>query len=565
MTTSHERSDSELLLSYGRDGEEAAFDQLARRHVDMIFSVSLRRSNNRQLAEEATQNVLISLSQKARKLSSPEKNLTAWLHTSTRFEISKLLRRESRLKKREQAYANDAMKTSPHDESAAFQRLFPLLDRAIDHLGASDREVIVRRYLEGQSFSRIATALGISEDTAQKRTSRAFERLNRFFKRKAGVTVSATAFAVGIGRHCAEAAPAACLDIAGKAATTGAASLISTATLATMSISKIAAVAAVVVILGVSVALITNRNEEPTETVSLPPPSSGAGGSDSGAPNRAVDTGASAGSPKAYSPNEELAKLEAASPHPGKDEFTRRLSVKYDRLLKDLTNDLGLGDAQVAPLKAVLDTRLKNFRAALDIEPAGGGQPDAEMAMLTKAGGIIRGVGLREEMAGILSEEQLTAFDMREEKVWQTQVESHAYRELSKLTPVLNLTEEQKDRTFELLQTSSEATLKESADIRAFMALQAGKSPAAMDITDLEEANFLHETFDGATPPSPNSPEVKERILDVVGRQIRGKVEALAPVLDEGQEKRYTEHLYQKSVLPILRIELPKQEKSDPE
>jgi hypothetical protein len=53
MTTTDHRSDIELLRAYERDGDEAAFGALAARHVDMIFAVSLRRSGNRQLAEEA--------------------------------------------------------------------------------------------------------------------------------------------------------------------------------------------------------------------------------------------------------------------------------------------------------------------------------------------------------------------------------------------------------------------------------------------------------------------------------------------------------------------------------
>jgi DNA-directed RNA polymerase specialized sigma24 family protein len=88
-------------------GDEAAFEALAARHVDMIFSVSLRRSGNRQLAEEATQNVLVGLSRKARSSAARESGLTGWLHTSTKFEVAKLQRRETRIKMREQAYATE--------------------------------------------------------------------------------------------------------------------------------------------------------------------------------------------------------------------------------------------------------------------------------------------------------------------------------------------------------------------------------------------------------------------------------------------------------------------------
>jgi hypothetical protein len=56
MSDPENPTDSELLTAYGQTGDEAAFEQLARRHVDMIFAVNRRRSGNRQLAEEATQN-----------------------------------------------------------------------------------------------------------------------------------------------------------------------------------------------------------------------------------------------------------------------------------------------------------------------------------------------------------------------------------------------------------------------------------------------------------------------------------------------------------------------------
>ena len=565
MTTGDDRSDADLLLVYGRDGDEAAFEALARRHVDMIFAVSLRRSGNRQMAEEATQNVLIALTKKARKFSAQESNLTAWLHTSTKFEVSKLLRRETRIKMREQAYANDLMKTSPQDDDETFRRLLPVLDQAIDHLHVADREVIVRRYLEGQNFRRIGEALGISEDAAQKRASRAFEALNHFFKRKAGVTVSATGLAAGIGRHCAEAAPATCLQFTASAASTGLASILTTATITSMSIVKITSVAAGVVIIGGAIALLVTHNQTPPETVSTAPPASSAPGTPSApqTPDQTVATGTGGkatptANAKPYSPNEELAKLEAMSPHPSQDEMARRLSVKYEQLLKDLTADLDLNDAQVADLRNVLDTRLKNFRTSLDHEAAPGVSPEQrEKEMITKAGGLIRGAGLREELAGVLSETQLTSFDQREEKILQSQVESLAYRELANIAPVLNLKEEQKNRAFELLQTSATEKLKQDGDARAFMALMQNQAPSKMELTNFAEADFLSAALDGPNPMSPESPEFKKQILEVVGGQIRKQVELLAPVLDPGQKKRYHDHLVSKSLLPMFGINFP--------
>lgn len=557
---SDDRSDTDLLLAFGRDGDEAAFSTLAARHVDMIFSVSLRRSGNRQLAEEATQNVLVSLSMKARKLAAGESSLSGWLHTATKFEVAKLLRREARIKRREQAYASDPMKTSTQTDDETFLRLIPLLDQAIDQLRASDREVIVRRYLEGQDFRRIGEALGISEDAAQKRTSRAFECLNRFFKRKAGVTLSSTALAAGISRHCAEAAPAVCLQIAGNTVATGLASLF-----VIMNVGKITAIAAAVVVIGGAIALLNSGNPTPQETVSSSTAESSAAGASSSpqAVDEAVTTSTGgnaipAAGAKLYSPDEELAKLQAMSPHPSQDEMARRLSVKHAQLLKDLTADLGLDDPQVAGLKKVLDDRLKAFRASLDPHAAPGASPEhREKEMIAKAGGLIRGAGLREDLAGVLSEEQLATFDEREEKVWQSQVESLAYRELAKIAPVLNLKEDQKDRVFELLQTSSSKKLEADGDARAFMALMQNQAPGKMDLTDVAEANFLYEVMDGPDALAPDSPEFNKRVIEFVSRQTRKQVEQLAPVLDPGQEQRYHDHLVSKSMLPMMGLELP--------
>lgn len=362
MTTSDNRSDSDLLLAYGRDGDEAAFETLARRHVNMIFSVSLRRAGDRQLAEEATRHVLLSLSNKALKLAAQESSLGAWLHTSTRFEVSKLQRREIRIRQREQTYAAENMNTPGHGEDEAFQRLYPVLDQAIDQLRKPDREVIVRRYLQEQDFRRIGESLGISEDAAQKRTSRAFERLNHIFRRKAGVTVSAAALAAGIGRHCTEAAPAACLDLAGLSSSGPTAGAVTTITSA-----KITAVAAGVLAFAGAVAyLATQANGPEAITGTVPPPSSAESAATGPRPD--PQEGAAENAPVVLT-DSEREHLEALHPHPEKDGFTRRLAIRHDQLLADLTDDLGLDAAQAASLKEVLDLRLDAFRASLDTAP----------------------------------------------------------------------------------------------------------------------------------------------------------------------------------------------------
>jgi hypothetical protein len=177
--------------------------------------------------------------------------------------------------------------------------------------------------------------------------------------------------------------------------------------------------------------------------------------------------------------------------------------------------------------------------------------------MITKAGSLIRGVGLRDELAGILSEKQLATFDEREKKALLSQVESLSYLELSKLTPVLKLTEDQKDKVFELLQTSSAENLKQSSDARAFMALMQNKTTTQVDFTSMADADFFYEIMDGPNALPPDSPEFKKRMIDFVVTQTSKQVELLAPVLDPAQKQRYHDHLISKSMLPMFGIELP--------
>src|SRR5437870_2130052 len=78
-------NDQQLLREYLDTGSERAFQDLVRRHVDMVYSTALRRLSDAGWAEEVTQNVFVALARKAPFLGR-DVALAAWLHKTALLE-----------------------------------------------------------------------------------------------------------------------------------------------------------------------------------------------------------------------------------------------------------------------------------------------------------------------------------------------------------------------------------------------------------------------------------------------------------------------------------------------
>jgi tetratricopeptide (TPR) repeat protein len=160
--------------------------------------------------------------------------LTAWLYAVTRRTAIDVIRKESRRQLREQIAVeiNDMNATS-----AEWTQIEPLLDDALAALDETDRSAILLRYFENKNLREVGAALGINDDAAQKRVSRAVEQLREFFvKRK--VTIGASGLAVLVSANAVQSAPVGlALTISTAAALTGTAASTSTIIAATKTIA----------------------------------------------------------------------------------------------------------------------------------------------------------------------------------------------------------------------------------------------------------------------------------------------------------------------------------------
>ena len=193
-----------LLAEYVKDGSELAFRELVTRYVDLVYSAAVRLvGEDRHLAEDVAQTVFADLARLARRLSK-DVLLGGWLHRHTCFVAATLLRGERRRRARErQAIEMNALQDHSEGNMAL---VGPVLDEAINQLGAPDRTAILLRFFEQRDFRAVGEALGSSEDAARMRVNRALEKLHSLLKRR-GVTLSAAALGTALASQVVTAAP----------------------------------------------------------------------------------------------------------------------------------------------------------------------------------------------------------------------------------------------------------------------------------------------------------------------------------------------------------------------
>jgi RNA polymerase sigma factor (sigma-70 family) len=246
-------TDQQLLRDYAGQRDEAAFAELVRRHVDLVYSAALRMVRDAHLAEDVTQGVFAALAQNASQLAD-RAVLAGWLHRTAQNIAANLVRSEVRRRAREQeAVAMNELLTAETD--APWESIAPHLDAALGELEETDRDALLLRYFQRLSAQEMAGPLGITAEAAQKRVSRAVVRLRELFATR-GVTVGAGGLVVVISANAVQAAPGGLASSISATAVTAAAVKSSTA-ITTAKIIAMTTLQKTVVALGLTAILAT--------------------------------------------------------------------------------------------------------------------------------------------------------------------------------------------------------------------------------------------------------------------------------------------------------------------
>ena len=273
-------TDQQLLREFAERRAESAFAELVHRHVDLVYSAALRLVCDAHLAQDVTQGVFVALAQNAPQLAS-HPVLSGWLHCTARNLAAKSVRSAARRRAREQEAA--AMNELLANESnVPWEQIAPHLDAALGELSDADRDAVMLRYLEKKSAQEMAAILGVSAEAAQKRVSRAVERLREAFARR-GVAAGAGGLVILISTNAVQSAPvglAAAIStaaLAGAAVSTSAA-IVATKTIAMTVLQKTVAAVTAVALAGVGIyeARQASTWQARAQKLEAPPPSAAA-------------------------------------------------------------------------------------------------------------------------------------------------------------------------------------------------------------------------------------------------------------------------------------------------
>jgi RNA polymerase sigma-70 factor (ECF subfamily) len=191
------------LVARAKEGDTAAFEQLVRQYERQIFRVAQHITQNREDAEDITQDAFLKAYEKLDQFQGNSKFSTWLVRIAVNESLMRLRKRKTSktvsmdedVQTEEGAIPRDFAEWRPNPEQLYNQaELGDILRKTIQGLPPGFRTVFTLRDIENLSTEETAEALGLSVPAVKSRLLRARlqlrERLSRYFRQqKEGQTV----------------------------------------------------------------------------------------------------------------------------------------------------------------------------------------------------------------------------------------------------------------------------------------------------------------------------------------------------------------------------------------
>ena len=178
-----EVSNSELVKK-SQLGDKSAFEELVKRHQDLVFSLSFKLTGNRELANDVAQEAFIRAWKAIEKFRG-DSTFGTWIY---RITVNTAWTLRKKAKKHSSLNIEDTQEPVVIDEKkdpelvAINSDLSVVLRKALNQIPLEQRIIVELKNIEGRSHKEIADYLDISVTAAKVRLHRAHQKLRNILE-----------------------------------------------------------------------------------------------------------------------------------------------------------------------------------------------------------------------------------------------------------------------------------------------------------------------------------------------------------------------------------------------
>lgn len=176
-----DRRDRDLVARVS-GGDHAAFSELYRRYATSAFGLASRILGDQTMAEEALQEVFLSVWRRAGAFDPARGSVRSWLFAQIHHRAVDLVRREEAERRRSRSTIEPEAAEDDMDEVIEEGWLTARREhvkRALTTLSTDQRQMIELAYYGGLTQSEVAAATGVPLGTVKSRTLAAMRRLRQ--------------------------------------------------------------------------------------------------------------------------------------------------------------------------------------------------------------------------------------------------------------------------------------------------------------------------------------------------------------------------------------------------
>lgn len=168
-----------------RQKDQAALEMLYDRYERILYAFVLQLTQDRDLAEEAMQEVFIKLWRGGGIYDETKGKFRSWLFTMSRHVAIDLIRKRKPDLQLEESFAEAIPSPSPSVEAEVeWQEERSQIETAMAGLSAEQQQVVRLMYFQGLSQQKIADTCGIPLGTVKGRIRLALKQLRRHLSRE---------------------------------------------------------------------------------------------------------------------------------------------------------------------------------------------------------------------------------------------------------------------------------------------------------------------------------------------------------------------------------------------